>query len=355
MINENKDVGIIDVAKEANTSTATASRVLSGSNYPVSKQKRKAVLDAAKKLKYEPNIIGRILKTKLNPTIGIIIPTFHNPYFTQLLLGIEQEANLHGFFTMAVSSQRDQILERKLITNFKNNNIKALLIASVDSEQDSLKQYVAFGGAICLFESNFSDLNGVINAQVDSLVAARKATKYLLDNGHKKIAYLTTPLTRASRYQRLNGIQLEMNYNMMPFSDEDIFISSDEADNIDGLVEFEIGKSLAREFLKKTKKHTAIIAANDMIAFGIMNYLQSHGKNIPEDISIISFDNIYFSECITPPLTTMNLPSNLLGKRSCKVIIEAITSNTIPNDMILSVASTLIERKTVKNLNNTIL
>lgn len=350
MINKNKAIGIIDVAKEANASTATVSRVLSGSGYPVSAQKRKDVLAAAEKLKYEPNIIGRILKTQLNPTIGIIIPTFHNPFFTQLVLGIEQEANEHGFFTMTVSSQRDQLLERKLIANFKNNNIKALLIASVDEEQDSLQRYIEYGGVVCVFESNFNDLTDVIHAQVDSLIAARKATKYLLDKGHTKIAYLTTPLSRASRYHRLNGIQLEMDYNTVPFGDDDIFISPHEADNMDGLVEFEVGKSLASDFLKKSKGHTAIIVANDMIAVGIMNHLQEQGKNIPEDISIISFDNIYFSECVTPPLTTMDLPSNLLGKRSCKVIIEAVTSKIVPKDIILSVASTLVERKTVKDL-----
>lgn len=351
MLEGHKTIGITDVAKEANASTATVSRVLSGSDYPVSEQKRKDVLAAAKKLNYEPNIIGRILKTQLNPTIGIIIPTFHNPFFTQLVLGIEQKANELGFFTMTVSSQRDQLLERKLIANFRNNNIKALLIASVDSEQDSLQRYVESGGIVCLFESNFNDLHGIITAQVDSLIAARKATKYLLDNGHKKIAYLTTPLSRTSRYHRLNGIQLEMDCNTVPFGDKDVFISPHEADNIDGLVEFEIGKNLAAEFLKKSNGHTAIIAANDMIAVGIMHQLQEQGKNIPEDISIISFDNIYFSECVTPPLTTMNLPSNLLGKRSCKVIIAALTSKIIPKDIILSVDSTLIERKTVKNLN----
>ncbi len=342
---------IADVAVAANTSIATVSRVMSGSNYPVSEKKRKAVLDAAEMLHYEPNIIGRILKTKQSLTIGIIIPTFHNPYFTQLVQGIEQEANLHGYYTMTVSSQRDCDLERKLITNFKNNNIKALLISSVDKDDISLKKYINSGGFVCLFESNIHDLEGAINAQVDSLVAAQKATRFLIKNGHTRIAYLSTSLDTSSRYDRLSGIKLEMSNQNLPFGQDDIFFTDHETDQINGLFEFEVGKKLAHDFLLNKKEHTAIIAANDMIAIGIMKHLQDENINIPEDISIISFDNIHFSECTNPPLTTMNLPSHLLGKHSCKSIIEALSSNEIQKDMILSVSSTLIERNTVKKIN----
>ncbi len=341
---------IADVAIAANTSIATVSRVMSGSTYPVSQAKRKAVLDAAEKLHYEPNIIGRILKTKQNLTIGIIIPTFHNPYFTQLVQGIEQEANNHGYYTMTVSSQRDYELERKLITNFKNNNIKALLISSVDKDAISLKKYINSGGFVCLFESNIHELEGAINAQVDSFVAAQKATQYLIMNGHTRIAYLSTSLDTSSRFDRLSGIKLEMANQNLPFGDEDIFFVDQETDQIDGLFEFEVGKLLAKDFLNSQKRHTAIIAANDMIAIGIMKYLQDNKINIPNDISIISFDNIHYSECTNPPLTTMNLPSHLLGKHTCKAIIEALTKNEIQKDMILSVSASLVERNTVKKI-----
>ncbi len=189
MINTSQTVTIGDVAKAAGTSISTVSRVLSGSNYPVSAVKRERVLSAAKELGYEPNMLGRILKTDVNPSIGIIIPSFQNPFYTQLIIGIEKEAIENNYFPLVFSSQRSPETERNLINHLIKNRIKGLMISSIDDSAEAVERFVSTGGKVCIFESNYSDHDKVINAKTNVLEASRKATEYLISQGHRAIAF----------------------------------------------------------------------------------------------------------------------------------------------------------------------
>lgn len=201
MSKQGNSATIVDVAKIAGTSTATVSRVLSGSDYPVSNECRQKVLLAAKEIGYSPNLLGKMLKTNRNPSVGIIISSFQNPFFNQVIMGIEQEARKREYDPLVFSSQRDTLIERKLITGLIQKRVQGLMISSIDDSPDSLNQYISDGGKVCIFESNFKNRENIINAKSDMLEAGRIATQYLLSQGHRNIAFLTTPLNRQSRYE----------------------------------------------------------------------------------------------------------------------------------------------------------
>lgn len=350
MNNTSHNITIGDVAKAAGTSVSTASRVLSGSDYPVSPTKRESVLRAANTLGYEPNMLGRMLKTNTNPSIGIIIPSFQNPFYTQLIMGIEKEAMSCSYFPLVFSSQRSPETERNLINNLIKNRVKGLMISSIDDSPLAVEHFVATGGKVCIFESNYADTDKVINAKTDMLGAGRTATEYLISQGHRDIAFLSTPFNRASRLMTLDGFKLAMANNGLPFSKEDIITVQYEFDTDSDLYELEAGRKLAGKFLEawKKKPYTAIVAINDLIAYGIIQGLQEQNVQIPQDISIISFDNIPYSGLINPPLTTMDMPARLLGQRACRMITDSLSSNEDHNGITLSVSAELVVRSSVR-------
>ena len=229
------NVTIGDVAKAAGTSVSTVSRVLSGSTYPVSAAKRERVLHAANTLGYEPNLLGRMLKTNTNPSIGIIIPSFQNPFYTQLIIGIEKEAMANIYFPLVFSSQRSPETERNLINNLIKNRVKGLMISSIDDSPQAVDHFVSTGGKVCIFESNYSDTDKVINAKTDMLGAGRTAAEYLISQGHRSIAFLSTPFNRQSRIMTLDGYKLALANNGLSFSEDDVMTVQYESEADSGL------------------------------------------------------------------------------------------------------------------------
>lgn len=352
MTKDSHNITISDVAKAANTSISTVSRVLSGSSYPVSADKRSRVLQAAAALGYEPNMLGRMLKTDVNPSIGIIIPSFQNPFYTQLIIGIEKEAIANNYLPLVFSSQRSPEIERTLINNLMKNRVRGLMISSIDDSPLAVEQFVATGGKVCIFESNYSEMDKVINAKTDHLGASRDATEYLISQGHQHIAFLSTPFNRETRVKTLDGFRLALTSHNLPFSESDVMTVMYESEADDSLYELNAGRKLADKFMdaRKKKPYTAIVAINDLIAYGIIQRLLEQGIRIPEDVSIISFDNIPYSALIHPPLTTMDMPARLLGQRACNLIVDSLGSNRDHNGITLSVSAELVIRKSVRAL-----
>lgn len=348
----NHKVVISDVAKAANCSAATVSRVLSNSDYPVSDELRQRIFSAANKLGYISNPYGRILRTSVNPSIGIIIPSFQNPFFSQIIMGIEHIASKRGYTSMVFTSQRDPLLERKYIYDLIQKRISCLLLCSVDDNSDTLKQYISTGGLACVFESNFQPLNDALCATADMFKAAQIATEYLISQGHTKIAFLTPPLSRSSRYQRVDGYKFALAMHGLAFEPQDIITVPFEGDIDEGLYEYNIGITLAKKMLEQKKKYTAVIALNDLIACGVIAGLKQQKISVPNDISVIGFDDIPNSVMITPQLTTIRLSGHLIGQRATQLIIDSFESHESINSVTLSVKPELIIRESVSNIQN---
>ena len=339
-----------DVAKKADVSIATASRVLSNSDYPVSQTLRRRIIRVAEELNYTPNLLGKMLKNNTYHAVGVIVPTLQNPFFNQVILGVESAAREKNYEVVIYSSHRSAEQERSNILNLLKNRVMALIIISIDDKGDTLQRYIDCGGRVALLEADFH-LEGAIIAKTDYLLAGRLAARYLTAKGHRRIALLTSPLTKNYRCQILDGVREAFKESNILLSDSDVFVAHTESESDTGLYEFELGRQLVDTFLQSRRKHTAIIAINDITAFGIIQALAQRRLSVPDDISVISFDNITYSEMVSPPLTTVELPSNSMGFAACEMLISPLISSADDSpDIHFSFPCRLKERQSVKEL-----
>lgn len=341
----NKKPTIYDIAEEAGCSTATVSRVLSNSNYPVKEETRKKILETARKLNYEPNIIGRMLKKNESMDIGVIIPTISNPFYPQIILGIEQEARKRGYNILLCNSFRDSITEQKYIETLYRKQVKGIIISSIGENRRYLERLRKQGIVIVAIDQ---EIEGFKCSKVifDYAKGGELATDYLIKQGHTNIAFLASPLTRKSRKDVLKGYKLSLLNNNIPLNEDNIIISDKEEEYENAIYEFKNGRLLAQRFLKRNAGSTAIFAVNDMTAFGVIQELTVNGIKVPDDISVVGFDNIEISSMINPPLTTINQPAYETGKLACQMLFDRFERGE-ETDISIILEPSLIIRKSV--------
>ena len=343
-------VCLADVAERAGVSLATASRVLSGSSYPVNPATVKKVFRAAEEVHYYPGPRSSVFSPEQSPIIAVIVPSLHNPFFNEVILGAEASATQKGFRIMVMSSHRSVEEERRSINSLLQTRITALMIISIDTSSETLEQYIKCGGRVALLESNFP-LEHAIIANTDHLAAGRLATEYLLSCGHRNIAFFSSPLTKSYRRAILQGIRETMQEAELPFSERNLFIAKVENESDAGHYEYEMGKTLIQEFLPRRRDFTALIAINDLTALGMIQALTQKKIQVPEALSVVSFDNIPYSEMINPPLTTVELPSVSLAMTACNLLIDTFTGmGESLSGIAFGLKGKLVERASVRNL-----
>ena len=313
-----------DVARQAGTSVATVSRVLNNTDYPVSNDTRQRVLNAANALRYTPNLLGRMLKTGSARSLGIIIPSFQNPFFIQLVMGIEHAAHERNYTTFVFSAQRSASIERRMIQQIMNLRIPGLLLSSMDKDSAMLLRFLNQGGKAALFEAEYAPPSDVIDATASMDENGYLATSFLLDRGHTHLALLTTPMTRHNRQMVARGFHEALLSRGIPFGAHCVFESQQERELDDGLFEFEAGKSLARRLLESGQPITGIVAINDLLACGVIQGLTQAGNRIPEDFSVVGIDDIPQSAMLSPALTTVNQESYQHGYEACLHLIDLL-------------------------------
>lgn len=340
---------IYDIAAKAGTSAATVSRVLGNSGYPVSEELRKRITDAAEELSYSPNIIGRMLKKSESTDIGIIIPTISNPYYSTLLLGAEQEARREGYSLFLCNSLRDAATERKYLESLFQKQVRGIMISSVSQNHSMLKELQKFGVKIVAFDQDAGGLK-CSSVGFDYAKGAAIAVDYLIENGHRDIAFLSAPITRKSRADVQQGYRRALGEHGIPARDDFILLSETEEELLQGTYEFENGKRLASMFLKLQRKPTAILAINDLTACGIMLGLIAGGMKVPEDVSVVGFDNIELSGMVNPPLTTVSQPAFETGRLACRMLLDGMESENA-EDVSVVLQPKLVVRDSVRRLN----
>ncbi|HHV96257.1 MAG TPA: LacI family transcriptional regulator [Clostridiaceae bacterium] len=345
----NKKPTIYDIAEEVGFSTATVSRVLSNSSYPVKEQTRNKILETARKLNYEPNIIGRMLKKNESMDIGVVIPTISNPFYPQIVLGIEQEARSRGYNILLCNSFRDIITEQKYIETLYRKQVKGIIISSIGENRKYLETLKKQGIVIVTIDQ---EIEGFKCSKVvfDYVKGGEIATDYLIRQGHTNIAFLTSPLTRKSRRDVFEGYKLSLLKNNIFLNENNIIVSNKEEECENATYEFKNGRWLARKFLERNTGATAIFVINDMTAFGVIQELTESGIKVPDEISVVGFDNIEISSMLNPPLTTVNQPAYETGKLACQLLFESFERNEDINKTVILEPS-LVIRKSVTILN----
>lgn len=343
-----KKATIYDIANEVGLSTATISRVLSNSGYPVKEEVRVKVLEAAEKMNYSPNIVGRMLKKSSSMDIGVIIPTISNPFYSQIILGIELEARQKGYNILLCNSLRNAEIEKNYIDSLYQKQVKGIIISSIGENHHLLKKIQESGVKVVVFDQDIEDLK-CNKVGFDYIRGGLIAVEHLISMGHTNIAFITSPLNRKTRRETMEGYRLGIIKNGLAYEEMNVIVSEFEEESVTGTYEFENGKRLVKKFLELKERPTAIFAINDMTAFGAIQELSNNGINVPEDVSVIGFDNIEFSSMINPPLTTVNQPAFETGRQACKMLFDSMDDNS-SNRVSITLEPSLVMRKSVRKL-----
>ncbi len=323
-----KHVTIYDIAKKVDTSTATVSRVLSNSSYPVKAELRKKIQQAAKELNYIPNMIGRQLKTNNSMTVGVIIPSITNPFYSSVVLGIEDIARNRGYHVLLCNSHRSPKLEKKYLKTLLEKQVKGLIVSSISPDKELLDDVVQKKELnVVAFDQK---IDGLDSSQIhfDFRKGGFLATEYLIKKGHSKIAFVSSPLTRPSRQSVFEGYQGALEKYGITVDKSWVKIAFGEEEMSERNYEFNNGIELTNKLLQSSDLPTAIFACNDMTAFGVMNELSKQGIIVPDQMSVTGFDNIEFSQMVTPPLTTIQQPDYEMGKMACNMLLDQLDRQT---------------------------
>ena len=334
---------IKDVAKLAKVSTATVSLVVH-ENDRISDNTRRRVLQAINDLDYHPSKAARGLVMRQTHNIGFILTDDHflktEPFYTLIFLGTEFEARGHKYYillnTIPSVFDEDNCLPRFV----KEQNVDGIIIAGkVPTEMIyCLKPYNLPIVFVDYFPSN-GEYFGVL---IDNIEGGKKATEYLISLGHRQIAFLGGDLEHPSIRDRLHGYQLAHENHKLTI-DRKIIITSET------MTSREAGAHAAAALLAKKKDFTAVFACNDAMAFGAIQYFRTKGFSIPDDISVVGFDDVQTVSASDPPLTTIRVPKIEMGAQTMKMMVDLVEKKIKKSHKVL-IPVELVVRNSSKKL-----
>lgn len=338
---EQKRATIGDVAKKAGVSITTVSRVLN-KNYPVKEATRIKVEKAIKELAFTPNLLARGLIHNKTQTIGILTPSIENLFFSEVVKGIDSHIKAQGYTTFLGNTEGDSKQEKLIIDNMKNRSVDGIIAINPRTENIKSGYYEALSKQIPVVIINGYNrgihCNYVLN---DGEVGTLEALRYLYANGHREIAFLRGQVSYSYDVKE-NMYKQFCKDNHLEVGDDNILVV--EAGN--GLETVEQSKALVEKLLKKDKGYTCLFACNDWMAVGALNAAKSLGISVPDEFSIIGFDNTIISQITEPRLTTVDQSMTRLGQIAGKRICELIEDKSGENKKIV-IETKLLKRESV--------
>ena len=329
-----------DVARESGVSVTAVSLVLNGRASNISQKTKEKILQKAKELDYQPDATARSLATKKSNTIGVIIPDISNAFFAETVRNIQIELNEYGYDMFLCNSEEKFSNDIKYIKLFNSRNVDGLIITMSaetmgNGNQHEIKKllekcripYVLFDR---FYEGSES------RVYVDNLKSGYEVAKYLLECGHKDIGVITGPLNLNSSRDRLDGVRKALKEYNIELKEENI---------INGKYDIESGKEGAKKLLGQV---TAIFAFNDLQAYGVIEMARKTKVSIPNDVSLVGFDDIFYSTVLDTRLTTVRQPILDMSKKICQTLMEIIEEPT--KTAIIPMEAKLIIRDSVKNI-----
>ena len=330
-------VKLEDIAKELGISMMTVSRALNNTGY-VKKETRTKVLKAAKEMEYVPNVLARGLVIKKTFNIGLIITNISNPFYARITRVIQEEALRNGYRLILFNTNENINLEKEALYSLREQRCDGVLLTSTESDYSHIIDLKKKGLPIVLINRRPKKIN------VDFVVCDNKkggylATSYLLSMGHKKIAHITGPTYITSVKEKIDGYK-------MAYKDYNIRINPKLIFETELTVDGAYKATL--EMIEDHPDITAVFAYTDWMTIGVIKALQEKNVKIPGEISIVGYDNIDVSPYLKVPLTTIDLPIGLMGKKSVEILLKKINGVEESSKIIGKIYQPkLIKRKSV--------
>lgn len=314
-----------DVAHLARVSTATVSRVINETGY-VSEVSRQRVLRAVQRLHYHPNAHARMLASGRSNQIGLLISDISNPFFPELVKSIERTAYQHGF--EVVLSETDYHPERlaKAVRRFLERDVAGVLVMASELDLQTIDGLARRQVPLVLLDVPTTGQR-TSTVAVDYAKGIDEAVRHLAALGHRHLAYVGGPRHLGSAAKRLKAFQAAARR----------YIGAEPAPRLyDGDFRLEGGLRAASEILTAHPRPTAVVTANDLMALGVMKACRAEHVQVPRDMSIVGFDDISFAVLADPPLSTVCLPREELGRRAVEALLQSLKGgSTGPREVVV--------------------
>ena len=307
---------LIDVAELADVHPSTASRALNvKTRDKVSAATVARVLDAARRLGYQPNSMARGLKMSRTFTIGMLIPDLTNPLFPPIVRGIEDRLREAGWTLVLANTDNDAAKERSLIEAMTARRVDGLILATARREYPLLNEIVATGMPVVLVNRTTDD--GVVPAVVDDHHSGiGQAVRHLVGLGHTKIAHIGGTQSVSTGLGRYHSFVSWMQNEGLTVDPRLVVFAT--------WFQEELGAKAFEELFERGADFTAVICGNDLIALGGYDVLNERGLSIPEDISIVGYNDIPFADKFNPPMTSVRIPHYHVGSKAADILVAAI-------------------------------
>jgi LacI family transcriptional regulator len=304
---------IYEVSKLAGVSLATVSRV-TNNNTRVSDKTRKKVVDAMAELAYRPNAIAQSLASNRSNSIGVMVSELNGPFFGQMMAGIEKELREAGKHVIITTGQSKEDKEKDGIEFLLSRNCDALIV-HIEALSDEYLRGLNEGDTPVYFMSRTVEglQNNCIN--LNNELGGYLATQTLIEQGHKQVAYIAGPQFKPDSKDRFLGHKRALKENNIAF-DPDLYFEGD--------FKCAGGQNGIKSLLNKRKIFSALVCANDEMASGAMTFAREHDIKLPEELSIVGFDNIIFSQHLYPKLTTVDYPVFEMGQMAAKLVLKNV-------------------------------
>lgn len=307
-----KAVTIHDIAREAGVSPSTVSRVLNG-NVPVAEPKRAAVLAAIEKRNFRPNAVARGLARGTTGAVGVLTQALSSQFYGEILFGVEQGLRGSPYHPVIVSGNWQTEEELEALDLLIARRVEAIVVLGGFLPDEQLQQVsrdlplVIAGRGAAGLESH--------SLRVDDEQGAYQATRYLIELGHRRIVHVTGALSHQDAHDRRRGYERALAEAGIPFDPQLI---------VEGAYTEQSGLLAAQALLSRGTLFTAIFAGNDQMAYGVRLALYRRGLRVPDDVSLVGFDDLNGSAYTIPPLTTMRQPTMDMGRAAAQALLRLL-------------------------------
>jgi len=314
-----KDITLKEIASKLGISITTVSKALK--NYSdVSDKTKKAVVALAKELQYTPNSFAVNLRTKESKTIGLIVPELVHHFFSNVVNAIIDEAEKNGYLVIILQSNESLELEKKQVELLINKRVDGIIMSlSNESNNDEhIREIVDRKIPFVMFDK-IAKLSKCSKVIINDQSAAFNAVQHLIDEGCRRIAHIRGPVNPQNSVDRFIGYKKALEKNNIPFDSTLVYTCEK--------VNFEEGKYFAEQIIKDHEDIDGIFAITDLVAVGVLAFLNEKNISIPAQIAVIGFSNWFMAQVLTPKLSTVDQPSYEMGIESFNLLLQEMKSH----------------------------
>ncbi|MDZ7717213.1 MAG: LacI family DNA-binding transcriptional regulator [Balneolaceae bacterium] len=329
-----------EVAKKAEVSITTVSRVINGSS-KVNDETRERVQKAMTKLDYQPNRVAQRLRNSngRSKLLGLIIPDIQNQFYSNIVRGIEDVTYGNDFAVILCNSDENPNKERFYLEVLKSESVDGIILPPIHQFGDEIDSIIELGIPIVCVDRK------LMRKKVDTVVIGNDkggydAVSHLIELGHKKIAILTSSLQFSSFEERQKGYERALKENGIEI-DKRLIKEGDPRSS-------ETARALADELLSLDTPPTAIFATNNLMTLGVLEAVNNHDLKIPEDISIIGFDDLPWAKAISPSLTTVKQPAYEMGQKAAELFFKRVEDPSREPEVIVMDPKLIIRNSTAR-------